>query len=414
VSTVGIIGLGKLGLPTAATLALHHITIYGYDRDSSRMSLSALSGAELGRNGSGTLREEVMGFEHHLHFASLEELIEHSDCILVAVETPHGPLFEGTTPLPMSRQDFDYSALTAVLETLFAAGRPDVPIGIISTVLPGTIRRLLEPYGAERSVVYCPQFIAMGSVSRDLINPEFVLLGTNGTPSGILREVFSRLSSAPVYEVTYETAELAKVLYNTVISAKVAIANLVQVLASETDANAADVLSILRAANRRLASPAYLGAGMGDGGPCHPRDNIALSWLVRRVGFSADLFTSVMEVREAYVEWLGRLWLRAAAGLPLILLGTAYKQGTDITTGSSAVLLLSLLQASGIQVSTVVDEKELTRELDLIGPACLFVGTPEDSFIDYDFPPGSVVVDPWHRVPRREDLTVLHVGVPAA
>ncbi len=127
-----------------------------------------------------------------------------------------------------------------------------------------------------------------------------------------------------------------------------------------------------------------------------------------------DLFTAMMETRQAYVEWLGEQFVSLAAGLRLVLLGTAYKPGTGLESGSSAVLLASLLRLRGADVTVIPSPRELGSEAGSASAAAFFIGCPEPEFINYHFPPGSVVVDPWHRVPDRNGVSVSWIGEIAA
>ncbi len=407
----GVVGLGKLGLPIAVTLALRGHEVVAYDVDPRRMSLDALSRYELGPDGTKRLIDCV-DESLPLHFVDLQKTVTGSDCVFVVVETPHEPLFEGVTPLPDARADFGYDALTNAVRSVSELARPGTEIGMMSTVLPGTIRTRILPLVRGHDLVYCPQFVGMGAVARDVCRPEFTLLGRELTGFSVVREVLSGLGEARVFEVAYETAELAKMVYNTFVSAKVAFSNVVQRMAHEIGASATDVFDVIRTADSRLISDAYLGPGMGDGGPCHPRDNIALSWLARNVGMGSDFFSAVMETRQSYVEWLADTFVRLADGLPLVILGTAFKPGTDIETGSSSVLLATLLRLRQLTVTTVCHGDALARSDVLSEPAAYFVGSPDPAFVALDFPAGSVVVDPWQRVPDRPGITVRRIGEP--
>jgi UDPglucose 6-dehydrogenase len=297
-ATIGVVGLGKMGLPVAVTLALQGHDVIAYDRDESRMDLSALSVLELGPDATAPLHASIDA-DLPLRFASLDEMLDSANCVFVVVDTPHGPAYEGTTPLPDSRADFGYVSLVAAVSSIVDAARRPVEFGIMSTMLPGNIRSRILPLVGDHTLVYCPQFVAMGRVAADLLRPEFTLLGCDEPGAVVVPEILGGLGSAKRFVVTYETAELAKVVYNTFVSAKVTVSNLVQWMAHETGADVLDVFRILRSADQRLTSDAYLGPGMGDGGPCHPRDNIALSWLVRGLGAGTDLFTDVMRARQA-------------------------------------------------------------------------------------------------------------------
>jgi len=99
-------------------------------------------------------------------------------------------------------------------------------------------------------------------------------------------------------------AELIKVAYNTYIGMKIAFANtLMEICHKMGNIDVDQVTGALTFASRRLMSGAYLTGGMGDGGGCHPRDNIALSWLAQRLDLSFDWFASVMGAREKQTVW---------------------------------------------------------------------------------------------------------------
>lgn len=410
-AAVGIVGLGKLGLPTAIALAQHGQTVRGFDVNPAQMTLDALSPSELDATLSGPLRDTIPP-DLGLSFTSLAEVVNHSDCVLIAVPTPHGPAYEGVTPLPQTRSDFSYDALRAAVRSIAAVATRPIELGVISTVLPGAIRTHVLPEVGQHTLVYCPQFIAMGTVAFDLAHPEFILLGYGERKPVLVREILEgmRAVAAPTFEVSYETAELAKMAYNTFVGAKVTVANVVQQSAHLVGASADDVFAVLRSATRRLASPSYIGPGMGDGGPCHPRDNIALSWLAGELDLGADLFTALMVQREAYIGWLGETFVSAAAGRPLVLLGTAYKPGVSIETGSSSVLLANMLAARGVDLAIVRVPDDLAGSDALSGPAAYFLGCPEPAFVSLGFPAGSLVVDPWHVVEAPPDVTVLRIG----
>jgi UDPglucose 6-dehydrogenase len=143
---------------------------------------------------------------------------------------------------------------------------------------------------------------------------------------------------------TIKTAELTKVAYNTFIGLKIAFGNTMMEICEKTGADVDDLVDALSLATERVISPAYLRGGMGDGGGCHPRDNIALSWLARELGLSYDLFEALMICRERQTEWLADL---IPAG-EVEIQGKAYKPGTNLTVGSPALLMASMLTERGI------------------------------------------------------------------
>jgi UDPglucose 6-dehydrogenase len=398
-------------MPMAVAIAQCGYRVRGFDLRPELMSLRAVPAYELDAQRRGTLRDLVADEPPDLVFCSLDELVADSDCVFVAVETPHGAEYEGVTRLPDTRADFSYDALTTAITSIAQAADRPVEIGVISTVLPGTIRRQVLPLCDPHNLIYCPQFVAMGSIAFDLRHPEFTLLGYGESKPSVVKDVLEglRAEEAPTFQVSYESAELAKVTYNTFVSAKVTVANVVQQLADLTGASAHQVFSVLRSADRRLASASYLGPGMGDGGPCHPRDNIAMSWLSRQIDPTTDIFSAIMIQRQAYAEWLADRFVSAAAGRPLVLLGAAYKPGVPLETGSSGLLMAALLAERGHQVTVVRRVEDLSPDSDGL-PVAYFLGCPDDSFVEFPFPANSVVVDPWHRVPPTDGVDVVRVG----
>ena len=162
-------------------------------------------------------------------------------------------------------------------------------------------------------------------------------------------------------------------------------------------------MGTLKLATDRLVSDRYMTPGMGDGGGCHPRDQIALSWLAKTVGLYYDPFASIIQAREAHAEWLSDVWSRAALNLPMIMLGTAYKPNSNLTTGSHARL-----------VQHYVDEFQSCHATDEpmgnYPVACYFLATPHDHFLTAELPEGSVLVDPWGVFPDREGVEIVRPG----
>jgi UDPglucose 6-dehydrogenase len=340
---VGFVGLGKLGLPVALAIEAAGHEVCGWDPSPAVQDTLRTRRLPYVEEGAQELLDETK-----ITLMEPEMLEDWSDLIFVAVQTPHQPEFEGTTRLPDTRADFDYAYLEAAVASVYAA---DCPVVVISTVLPGTMERL----GVNRGVLYNPFFIAMGTTIPDFRQPEFVLVGTDAAHPGILRDFYKTIHDRPVFVTTIKTAELTKVAYNTFIGLKIAFANTMMELCEKTGADVDDLVDALSLADKRLISPAYLRGGMGDGGGCHPRDNIALSWLAREHGLSYDLFGALMECRERQTDWLAGIVANASAGWStgvrdeVEILGKAYKPGTALTVGSPALLLAHMLDERGIE-----------------------------------------------------------------
>jgi len=348
---VGFIGLGKLGLPVALAVEAAGHEVSGWDASEAVRDYIQRRELPYREEGAQELLNEslipkiLMGPSH---------LAEWADLIFVAVQTPHEPEFEGTTRLPEERADFNYDHLKDAIVSVEAA-EDRCPVVIISTVLPGTLDAIYKGWGlyrVPRNILYNPFFIAMGTTIPDFRNPEFVLVGTDGAHPGVLRDFYATIHDRPMFVTTIKTAELTKVAYNTFIGLKIAFANAMMELCEKTGADVDDLVDALSLADKRLLSPAYLRGGMGDGGGCHPRDNIALSWLAREHDLSYDLFGALMECREKQTEWLARLTKYESGSSGTLrdveILGKAYKPETNLTVGSPATLLSNILDEMGV------------------------------------------------------------------
>lgn len=364
---VGFVGIGKLGLPCAVGSAMKGHDVMGYDIVPTRMTYGPHPEVEAGPDGTGeynTWLSRYSGGEWvdkgRLRFGDLAQLADHSEIIFIAAQTPHNPAFEGITRLPDERVDFDYEWLKASVRAVSAALTRPTPVVIISTVLPGTVRREILPLCGEHvRLCYNPFFIAMGTTMRDFLRPEFVLFGRHDAGAGAVAKAFYAEvhgDSVPVFETSIENAELIKVIYNTYISQKIAFINTVMEVCHKMPGCNVDAVSdAIALAGNRLVSTMYLRGGMGDGGGCHPRDNIALSWLARKLDLSHDIFEDAMLAREHHTEFLADLMEAEGKrrGLPLGIFGFAFKAGTRLTVGSPSLLLREVLKERGHDVRLV-------------------------------------------------------------
>lgn len=409
---IGFIGLGNLGLPCA--LAIEQTggyQILGYD--CSQRALEPLRTKRFNRIEPGV--EDLLRTTN-LEIASIPHIAEECDIVFVAVQTPHDPRFEGITSLPEERVDFDYSFLVAAVRELADAAlerEKPLVIDVISTVLPGTMRREIEPLLNDKChLCYNPFFIAMGTTIHDFLHPEFVLLGSREPEVAARLEAFYRtLHDRPCYKTDVESAELIKVSYNTFIGLKLAFVNCLMEVCDKTGADVDQVTTALCQATDRLISPKYMRAGMGDGGGCHPRDNIAMSWLARELNLSFDLFEAAMLSRQGHTAWLAEMLIEASqkTGLPIVLLGTAYKADSDLTAGSPALLLADILASKGVAVSCVDPYVSGSDPLPS-GPVLAFLSMNHAAFRDLELPAGSILVDPWGTQSDRPNQLIWRPG----
>ena len=380
---IGFIGVGKLGKDAAEVMAEKHEVI-GYDiTDVSPKNFKMVP--------------------------TIKDACQDRELIFIAVPTPHDPAYDGRYPTAhLPNKDFNYQIVKDVLTEVNKHVNRDQLVVLISTVLPGTIRREFIELIPNGRFIYNPYLIAMGTVKWDMVNPEMVIIGTeDGSMTGdakiLLDFYYTFITEGIRYEVgTWDEAEAIKIFYNTFISTKVALVNMIQDVAEKGGNMNVDVVTgALERSTYRILGKAYMTAGMGDGGGCHPRDNIALRYMAEQMDLGYDLFDAIMNAREKQAKNLAqRLVIEAnKVTLPIIILGKSYKPDVPYEDGSTTILTGHYCKEMGIK-------PEFDIETDK--PAVFLLGHMGKHH-DYKFPKGSIVVDPW-RAYKSNINKVIHYG----
>ena len=405
---IGFIGIGKLGLDCAEVFAEKH-EVRGYDiypRTSDSVQV-----------------------------CDIEELVNQSEWIFIAVPTPHAEGYDGSVPSShMTPRDFGHDAVVNAIKNVNKYATTPKKVVLISTVLPGTTRKKFVPLlDARHEFVYNPYLIAMGSVKWDMVNPEMIMLGTeDGSLTGIageLRDLYDTImQNNPRYEVgTWDECEAIKIFYNTFISAKVGLVNMIQDFALKIgNINVDVVTNALAKSTMRIMGSKYMTAGMGDAGACHPRDNIALRWLAEEYDIGYDLFDTVMHAREIQARNLALFLVDQAKkiNLPIVIHGKAYKPDVEYCIGSYSTLVGHYVAEAGHRCYYVDPLADDTTDVvnDFDQPAVFlwahnrkityeYTGDQLDTQPYCEIRPGSVIVDPWRKLPLdMPAITVVHYG----
>ncbi len=412
---VGFMGLGKLGLPCALAIESRGHEVAG--TDPSRLVAEAIRIKKVPYLEEGA--NELLA-KSAIHLMDVDDLVEWAELIFVAVQTPHRPEFEGTTDLPAHRANFDTEALRIALWDVIETAnfhQKTITVAVVSTVLPGTLRKMLPTDNLAElvKIVYNPFFIAMGTAIENFLDPEFVLLGGEMEDVLWMADWYKQTlgPDTQIQAMSVESAELTKVAYNTFIGLKIAFVNTLAEICHKTPgANVDHVTQALRAAHRRLISGAYMEAGMGDGGGCHPRDNIALSWLARELDMGHDLFEAMMLSRQEFSRFLVNITRQKAHenDLDIIVLGKAFKPGTKLTVGSPATLFVNQLRHANGRILIEHHDHHVDGGPVPLRPAVYVIATKHDCYQGCRFPEGSIVIDPWGYIPDQEGVEVIGVG----
>lgn len=432
---ISVVGLGKLGSPLAAVLADKGHTVVGVDVN--RAFVEAL------RDGRAPVRETGLDELIEKNRARLEatfdceEAVLRTDLTFVVVPTP-------------SKADGSFSleyALAASREIGKALRIKDGfhVVAMTSTVMPGAtggpIRACLEEVsgkvcGRDFGLCYNPEFIALGSVIRDMMHPDFILIGESDPRSGeILANLYGDSWGAPpVRRMSFINAELTKIAVNTFVTTKITYANMLARLCEQLPGADCDVVTDALGMDTRIGKK-YLKGALGFGGPCFPRDNVAFNALARQNGVQALLAEATDRFNREQVTWLGeRMMSKLPKGGRVGILGLAYKPHTTVVEESQGIAFARYFASKGVpvvaydpeampgarllldgQVTFAASAADCARQADL-----LFVATPWDEF--RELPPSvlegrgrPVVVDCWKILPaepfaRVADLIVLGQG----
>jgi UDPglucose 6-dehydrogenase len=336
-NAVGVIGIGWVGLVTAACFAELGNEVVALDIDEAK--IAALRRGEVPIHEPG-LTELVERNQGRLRYVTaMDDVLERSELLFCCVDTP--PTYSG---------DADLSRVRAVVEQLRDGGRhallmkSTVPVGT-----GATFRRELPGL----AYVSCPEFLKEGSAVADFMHPDRVVIGAEAGDAWAADavEALYRPLGGEVVRTDVASAEMIKLASNAFLATRISFINEIANVCEEVGA---DVVEVARGMglDQRIG-PSFLRAGLGYGGSCFPKDVQALKQLAGNSGYHFQLLTSVIEVNELQKRRvIGKLTkhLGSLVGKRIALLGLAFKPDTDDMREASSLVLAARLQGEGAHV----------------------------------------------------------------
>jgi UDPglucose 6-dehydrogenase len=435
---ISIFGLGKLGASMLAGFASRGFQVIGTDINQGAVDAVNRHEAPVQETG---LAEMIRENRQRIRATSSpDEALANSDISFVIVPTPSD--HRGAFSIEYAKHAF------ADIGKALKRKKSYHTVVLTSTVLPGATRHGLLPVlekesgkkcGPDFGLCYNPEFIALGSVIRDFLNPDFYLLGQFDERSGDALEAVHKqvsVNQAPVKRMSLENAELAKISVNSFVTMKISFANMLAEFCEKLPGGDVDVVSDALGMDKRIGRK-YLTGGLGFGGPCFPRDNVALDFMGKTLGVDSAL----LRENDAYNRRLAarlveKIRPQIPAGTSVGVLGLAYKPYAHVVEESPGVAICQALADQGYRVMghdpLAVESARgilqyravLTADLAEILNQCevLIITIPDPVYkallTEKNFPSDrtKMIVDPWRLVSPhlRKKITVISFGIGGA
>jgi UDPglucose 6-dehydrogenase len=348
-----VVGLGKLGASMAAAIASHGLDVVGVDVN--RHAVDLLN------NGKPPIQETDLeqviqqNLTHLRATSDYADAVLNSDVTFVVVPTPSDE--RGAFSISYAEEAFHEVGRAL-------ARKNDYHLVVLtSTVLPGATRYGLIPVieqasgkvcGRDFGVCYSPEFIALGTVIRDFLNPDFTLIGEFDARAGeTLQQCYAPIfeNNPPVRRMSLENAELTKIALNAFVTTKITFANMLASLCERIPGGDVDAVSNALGLDHRIGR-SYLAGGMGFGGPCFPRDNVALGFVARELDTVDTLPGITHSLNEARPDALiERLQPFIRPGVGVSVFGLSYKPLSHVIEQSHSVKIIRRLLSLGARVT---------------------------------------------------------------
>jgi UDPglucose 6-dehydrogenase len=411
---VSVIGLGKLGACIAASFAHKGFSVIGADVSARTVDLINEQKAPVVEP---QLSEMMAGLKGKLRATQdVAQAVVDSDVTLIVVPTPSTA--EGGFSI-----DFVVEAARSIGQGLKAKSGYHLVV-LTSTVLPGSTEYGMIPVleresgkkvDADFGVCYSPEFIALGQVIKDFLNPEFLLIGEHDERAGMmLAETYLEVTdNAPkIARMNIVNSELTKISVNAYVTMRISFANMVASLSEQLPGGDVDTVTGALGLDTRIGSR-YLKGAVAFGGPCFPRDNQALAYLARQLGPSGALAEAVHAYNDTSNQKLAERVLEVVpAGGSVAVLGLSYKPDSNVIEEAPGFLLARNLAAAGARV-TVHDPMAMDTVRRVLGDKVQYAKTVGEAIDDNDvvvittpdrayaaielssIPPKTIVIDAW-------------------
>jgi len=427
---ISVIGLGKLGACIAACFADKAFEVVGADVSARTVDMVNKGQAPVIEPSLTEMMARVRGRLRATQ--DIADAVSSSEATFIVVPTPS--------------TDEGGFTVSYVLEAARSIGRALREknayhlVVLTSTVLPGSTEygmiRVLEQESGKRcgqdfGVCYSPEFIALGQVIRDFLNPEFLLIGEYDERAGeLLASIYKSVcdNDPAVARMSLVNAELTKISVNAYVTMRISFANMVAALSEQLPGGDVDTVTAALGLDTRIGRR-YLKGAVAYGGPCFPRDNQALAYLARQLGQRASLAEAVDAFNGSTNDRLAaRVLGMVPDGGSVAVLGLSYKPDSNVIEESAGFLLARSLVGSGASV-TVHDPMAMDSARGVLGDSVVYASDVDEAIKDKDvvvimnpdrayagldlatIPKSTMVVDAWRLLRKQAGDRPNYVGL---
>jgi len=356
---ISIIGIGKLGLCFGLTLEKSGYDVLGcdiYPDYVDQINDKAFKTPEPG------VEEALLLSNNFKATTDLKKTVDFSDVLFVVVATPS-----------LKSGRYDHSQVDTLVEKVksFGVQKKQKHLVICCTTMPGycdTVQERLRDF--NYTVSYNPEFIAQGTILRDQLQPDMVLIGEGSPKAGdLLREIYENHTSntPPVCRMTRTEAEICKISLNCFVTTKISFANMIGDIVVKAGGDPTTVLKAI-GSDSRIGNK-YLGYGFGYGGPCFPRDNRALAIYADDLEMPADISVATDSINHKHLKFqLKEFFSCNDKSKPIFMDNVTYKPGTTIIEESQQLEFAVGVAKAGYTVTIVEDAATINQVKEKYGP----------------------------------------------
>ena len=350
-ATLGVVGLGYVGLPLAVEKAKAGFHVVGFDIQKEKVDM-----VNAGHNYIGdVINEDLKAIVTSGNLKATADFAQVASCDCVCIAVP--------TPLDKHQQP-DLSYVKASAESILPYLHKDMLVVLESTTYPGTTEELVKPIlessglkcGVDFYLAFSPERVDPGNLIYKTKNTPKVVGGVTPECTDIAATMYEMVLQAPVQRVSSPAvAEMEKILENTYRNVNIGLVNELAILCNKMGIS---IWEVIDAAKTKPYGFQAFYPGPGLGGHCIPLDPYYLSWKAREFGFHTSMIESSMTINDRMPEYCVQRAMRilnrqkkAMNGAKVLVLGVAYKQDIDDYRESPAIRVIEHLQAEGAEVT---------------------------------------------------------------